>query len=124
MLTPWKILRKAFGLPFAWTPAAHEDDSTDVLVEGKAYPHANQTIAKGDADDVTQTDGNAPLEDNADDKGIDGVACGAEGATCKDVGCAPDLQEPIDNEHPHTHGDDLRIIGKGTEDVAPEDREK
>ena len=31
---------EAFGTPFPRPPAAHKDNTTDVLIEGKAYPHA------------------------------------------------------------------------------------
>ena len=46
------LLHKPLSLPLARTPAAHEDNAADVLIEGKANPHADKTIAKGNADDV------------------------------------------------------------------------
>ena len=112
------VLHEALGPPFAGPPTAHEDDAANVLVEHEAYPHADKAVAKGDTDDIAQTDGNAPLEDDADDDGIDGIARGSQGAYSKDVGCAPNLKEPVDDEYPDTHGDNLRIVGKGAEDAA------
>ena len=62
-----------------------EDDPSDVLIDGKAYPHTHEAIAKRDADDVAQTNGDAPLEDDSHEEGIDGVASGAKRAAGKDV---------------------------------------
>ena len=58
-------------------PATEENDTTDVLVDGKAYPHAHQAIAEGDTDDIAEANGDTPLEDDAYQEGIEGVACGA-----------------------------------------------
>ena len=71
------LFNKSLRFPFAWPPSPYKDDAADVLVEGKAYPHAYKTIAEGNADDIAQANGNSPLEDDADDEGIDGVARGA-----------------------------------------------
>ena len=62
-----------------------EDNAPDILVDGKAYPHTYEAVAEGDADDVTQANGDAPLEDDTHDEGIDGVASSAKRAAGKDV---------------------------------------
>ena len=108
-------LYKPFVSPFAGTPAAHKDDAADILVEGEADPHTDKAVAEGDADDVTHADGNRPVEDDGHDDGIDGIARGSQGADGEDVGCASDLEEPVDDKYPHAHRDDLLIVGEGAE---------
>ena len=120
----WSLLHKPLSLPLARTPAAHEDNAADVLIEGEADPHADKAIAEGDADDVAQPYGDAPLEDDAHDKGIDGIAGGAERAAGEDVRRAPNLQEPVDDKHPYAHGDDFLVAGEGTEDALARQREQ
>ena len=117
------LFDKSLRAPLARPPASHKDDAADVLVEGKAYPHAHQAVTKRNADDVAEADGYAPLEDDADDEGIEGVARGAQGAAGKDVRCAPDFQEDIDYEYPDAHRDDFGIVGEGCEDGPPENGE-
>jgi hypothetical protein len=112
------FIYKPFCSPFAGVPAAKENDATDIFVEGETYPHTYKSVAQGDADDVTKTHGNAPLEDNADGEGVDGVTCGPERAASENIRDASDLQEAIDDEHPYTHGNDFLIIGKDTEKVS------
>ena len=62
LVTPCQSLRA----PLARTPAAQEDDAADVLVEGEGDPHAYQSEAEGDADDIAQPDGDGPVEDDGD----------------------------------------------------------
>lgn len=111
-----ELLHKPFILPLAGAPAAEEDDATDILVEGETYPHAYKAQAQRNADDIAEANGDAPLEYDANDDGIDGIASGAECAHGKDIRRAPHLEEHIDDEHPNAHGNNLRIIGKGSED--------
>ncbi len=115
-LSPFRLLHKILGTPLAGMPAPHEDDATAVLVEGKAYPHADKAIAEGNADEITDTNGNAPLEDDANDDGIDGIACGTQGVDGEDIGAAAILEEHIDDEYPEAHGDDFGIAGEKAED--------
>ena len=108
---------KSLAAPFARAPATEENDTADVLIEGEAYPHAYKAIAEGNADDIAQTDGNAPLEDNAHDEGIDGVACSTKRTASEDVRRAAYLKEHIDHKHPNAHLDDFLVVGKSTEDA-------
>jgi len=62
-----------------------EDNASYILVDGKAYPHTYETIAEGDADNVTQANGDAPLEDDTHDEGVYRVASSAKRAAGKDV---------------------------------------
>ena len=118
------LFYEPFGLPLPRSPATHEDDASDVLVEGEAYPHAYKTIAEGNANDITQADGNAPLEDDADDDRIDGIARSTQCSHGEDIGCATHLKENIDDKYPDAHGNYFRIVGKGTEDAPTCQREK
>ncbi len=100
-----------------------EDDAADVFIEGEANPHAHETEAKGYADDVTHADSHAPLEDDADDEGVDSIACGPQRAAGEDIGRAAYLKENIDEQNPDTHCDDFCIVGEGFEDVPSCQRE-
>ncbi len=113
-------INKSLRAPLARPPTSHKNDAADVLVEGKANPHAHQSVAKWDADDVAESDGYAPLEDDADDEGIESVARSAQGAACKDVRRATNFQEDIDYENPDTHRDDFGIFGESCEDGTSE----
>ena len=95
-----------------------EDDTSYILVDGKAYPHTHKSVAERDADDVTQANGNAPLEDYTHNEGIDGVASGTKCAAGKDVRCTTYLKEHIDDKHPDAHTDNLLIVCKGMEDAG------
>ena len=68
-----ELLHKPFILPLAGAPAAEEDDATDILVEGETYPHAYKAQAQRNADDIAEANGDAPLEYDANDDGIDGI---------------------------------------------------
>lgn len=70
------FFNKSFIFPLARPPAAHQDDAANVLIESEANPHADKSIAKRNADDVTHANGDAPIEDDSDDNGIDGIARG------------------------------------------------
>ena len=93
----------------------HEDNATDIFVEGKTYPHSDKSEAEGNTDDITHADGYAPLEDNTDNEGVDDIACGAQCAASKDVGSASNLEEDVDKEYPNAHLNNFLIVGKGTE---------
>ena len=82
-----------------------EDDATDVFIKGEANPHAYKTEAKGYADDIAHADGDAPLEDDADDEGVDSIACGPQRTAGEDIGRAAYLKEDIDEQNPDTHCD-------------------
>lgn len=116
--TKKRLSHKSLCPPLARTPATHQDDAADVLVESEAYPHADEAIAERDADEVTKAHGDAPLEDDADDHRIDGVACGTKSANGKDVRGAPDFEKPVDDKHPASHLDYFLILGESAEDAS------
>ena len=110
------MFHETFRAPFARTPTTDKDDASDVLIEGKADPHTDKTETKRDTYDVTQADRDAPLEDDAHDEGIDRVTRGTKGIASEDVGGAANFEEPINDEYPYAHCDNVRIVGEGLND--------
>ncbi len=95
---------EAFACPFPAVPTASEDDAAGVFVKGEGAPDAEKSEAEDEAKDVSHANGNEPLEDDADDYGIDGVARGTKTAAGEYVAGATDLKCYVDNENPCAKG--------------------
>ena len=115
--SPFPFFDKSLDFPLPRPPTAHEDDAADVLVEGEAHPHAYESEAERDTDDITQAYGDAPLEDNAHHEGVDRITGGAQGAASENIGRTSHLKEDVDHEHPYSHCNDFSIVGEGTKDA-------
>lgn len=110
---------KPLCCPLHAIPASYEDSSPDVFIQQEGNPHTTDAPFQRNTEDVSQPDGNAPLNHQSDVKRVVDVAGCTQSVRGKNIDRSSDFENNVNDEDGGTQPDDLFVGGQPVEMVFP-----